>query len=168
MDLELPNTRDRSSLISLMRSSPSVDANSHFKDIHERSLISLLRSSPSSSSSSPSSYYSWTPDDEEESPVRTGSDGSLCEPDQEHIAANANEPARGMGFRLFSFVGNGGSEWKDVEKRFTQIASWTGNGAEPVVKWTGFGYCIGENGNSGTCLHYSFVLSVCAVRNGTV
>ncbi|KAJ9181020.1 hypothetical protein P3X46_009196 [Hevea brasiliensis] len=44
-----------------------------------------------------------------------------------------------MDERLMRFINK---EWKDVEKRFEQLAS-AGNGPEPVVKWSDFGFCIG-------------------------
>lgn len=44
-----------------------------------------------------------------------------------------------MDERLMRFTD---SEWKEVEKRFNRLAS-AGNGPEPVVKWSEFGFCIG-------------------------
>ena len=47
-------------------------------------------------------------------------------------------------FRFFGIMGNGsGIEWKDIENRFHRI-SITNNGSEPVLKWSDFGFCIGE------------------------
>ncbi|XWS51224.1 hypothetical protein CRYUN_Cryun12cG0158300 [Craigia yunnanensis] len=40
------------------------------------------------------------------------------------------------------FVDTAGNEWRNVENRFNQLAT-TGNGHEPVVKWSDFGSCIG-------------------------
>ncbi|XP_061364958.1 respiratory burst oxidase homolog protein A-like [Gastrolobium bilobum] len=100
---------------------------------HDRSLIALFKSSPSSSSlssssSSCSSSSSWT------------NEKVSHEGEQSHVAEN--EAIQGMGF-INGIVGHSGiMEWKDVEKRFDQVA-WTGNGPEPVVTWSEFGFCIG-------------------------
>ncbi|KAK7265862.1 hypothetical protein RJT34_33486 [Clitoria ternatea] len=131
------------------------------KTIHDRSLIVLFKSSSSSSSSSsspspssfssssPSSFYScyspWTLEKvlQIPSPVQTGSTSKLWHKGEEshnHIAAE-NEAIEGVGF-INGIVGQSGMEWKDVEKRFDQVA-WTGNGTEPVVAWSEFGFCIG-------------------------
>ncbi|KAI4335910.1 hypothetical protein L6164_014506 [Bauhinia variegata] len=99
----------------------------------ERSLLALPKSSSSSSFSSSSSLSSWAVDSS--SPIRNEfkvSHGA----ERSHLVAN--EAIQGVGFtNLLS-----GMEWKDVEKRFDQLAS-TGNGPEPVVKWSEFGRCIG-------------------------
>ncbi|KAI9088376.1 hypothetical protein K1719_029825 [Acacia pycnantha] len=126
-----------------------MDGNLEVRNTHDRSLIALLASSSSSTSSlSSSSYSSWTPDEEairhpSSPPNRTGSEAVPEELDRPQAAEN--EAIRGMGseFRLLSFVGHGGLEWKDVERRFDRFASRSRNGNEPVVKWSGFGFCIG-------------------------
>ncbi|GLT47493.1 hypothetical protein SLA2020_211880 [Shorea laevis] len=41
------------------------------------------------------------------------------------------------------FVDNAGSEWKNVEERFHQIATTRYGARESVVKWSDFGTCIG-------------------------
>ncbi|XP_028763556.1 respiratory burst oxidase homolog protein A-like isoform X1 [Neltuma alba] len=122
---------------------------SELRNTHERSLIALMRSSTSStSSSSTSSYSSWTPDEDailplSSPPARTGSEALPQELDRPKVAENGAIRGMGLGFRLVSFSGHSGLEWKDIERRFDQIASRTGNGPEAVVKWSGFGFCIG-------------------------
>ncbi|XP_027368818.1 respiratory burst oxidase homolog protein A-like [Abrus precatorius] len=94
------------------------------KAIHDRSLIALFKSSPSFSSPSP---------------VQTGSKVRLK---GEQSQITENEAIQGVGL-MNGIVGQNGMEWKDVENRFDQVA-WTGNGTEPVVTWSEFGFCIGE------------------------
>ncbi|KAI4343958.1 hypothetical protein L6164_011244 [Bauhinia variegata] len=108
--------------------------NSH--SAQDRSPIALLKSSPSSSFSSSSSSSSWPAD--YSSPVWTEPKVSH-EADRSYLVAN--EAIQGVGLTNI-LVGLSGMEWKDVEKRFNQLAS-TGNGIEPVVKWSEFGHCIG-------------------------
>jgi respiratory burst oxidase len=115
----------------------------------KNSLLALLKSSPSSSSLSYSSFYSsssCTIENEihDLSPVRTGSKASHEAEQCRHVAEN--EAIEDMGMRFFNDIfGHGGIiEWKDVEKRFNLVA-WTGNGPEPVISWSEFGFCIGEN-----------------------
>jgi hypothetical protein len=48
--------------------------------------------------------------------------------------------------RFVNVTGSGGMEWKDVDERFDRLAL-TKNGPEPVVNWSDFGFCIGENHN---------------------
>lgn len=128
----------------------------------QTSLFALFKSSPSSSSSlsSSSSSRSCSSSGTAEnafhnsfSPVRTGSKVSHEGGDRCHVAEN--EANQGTGFRFINdvVVGDGGiMEWKDVEKRFDQLA-WTGNGTEPVVTWSEFGFCIGENNRKVNILY---------------
>jgi len=119
------------------------------------SLLALFKSSPSSSSLSYSSSYSYSHSSSSSSctvendinsfyPVQTGSK-ALHEAEQcRHVAEN--EALEVMGLRFINdIVGDQGGimEWKDVGNRFDQVA-WTGNGREPVVSWSQFGFCIGE------------------------
>jgi respiratory burst oxidase len=120
----------------------------------KNSLLALLKSSPSSSSLSYSSFYSSSNSSsscilendihDDLSPVRTGSKASHEAEQCRHVAEN--EAIEDMGMRFFNDIfGHGGIiEWKDVEKRFNLVA-WTGNGPEPVISWSEFGFCIGEN-----------------------
>lgn len=41
---------------------------------------------------------------------------------------------------------NIGMEWRDIKKRFELLAFAT-NWLEPVLKWSDFGFCIGEKIN---------------------
>ncbi|KAK7330292.1 hypothetical protein VNO77_24482 [Canavalia gladiata] len=109
--------------------------------IHDRSLIALFKSSPSASSLSSFSNSSWTLEKvlHSSSPVQTGSKVWHKGETQSHIAEN--EAFQGMRF-INDIVCHNGMEWKDVEKRFNQVAQ-TGSCPEPVVTWLEFGFCIG-------------------------
>lgn len=138
-----------SSKLHFSKSSMELDEVVKSESVHDRSLFALLKSSPSTSSSSSyfsssySSSSSWTTENalHSLSPVRTGSN----EGEQRHVAAE-NDAIQGTGMGLINgIVCHGGvMEWKDVEKRFNQVA-WTGNDSEPVVAWSAFGFCIGKN-----------------------
>ena len=55
------------------------------------------------------------------------------------------EPSNDQWLRFFGIIGNGncGTEWRDIEKRFDRLAL-TSNGSEQALKWSDFGFCIGE------------------------
>ncbi|GAU36031.1 hypothetical protein TSUD_208000 [Trifolium subterraneum] len=119
----------------------------------KNSLLALLKSSPSSSSLSYSSFYSSSNssssctienDIHDISPVRTGSKLKASHEVEQCRHVAENEAIEDIGMRFFNDIfGHGGiMEWKDVEKRFNLVA-WTGNGPEPVVSWSEFGFCIG-------------------------
>ncbi|KHN48740.1 Respiratory burst oxidase like protein F [Glycine soja] len=112
---------------------------------HERSLIALFKSSPSSSSFSSSS---WTSEVvlqiQTESKVRREcgpNDVADLRSEQTLSHITENEEIQGVGF-INGIVGRIGMEWKDLEKRFDQVAR-TESGAEPAVTWSEFGFCIG-------------------------
>lgn len=95
-----------------------------------------LALSPSSSSSSCSSFsasvvpLTCSPVEQTALPYRMGSRGISI------VSLSDCERLR--------FVDTAGNEWRIVENRFNRLAI-TGNGHEPVVKWSDFGSCIGEN-----------------------
>jgi len=126
---------------------------------HERSLIALFKSSPSSSSLS-SSSTSWTQVLHSLSSVPTGSkvlhegdrdDTTRLSSEQTCSQIIENEATQGVGI-INGFIDQGGMEWKDVEKRFDQVAR-TGRSTEPVVRWSEFGFCIGENRKLKSTVH---------------
>ncbi|TKY55030.1 Respiratory burst oxidase-like protein F [Spatholobus suberectus] len=119
---------------------------------HDHSLIALFKSSPSFSSLSSSSSSSWTTEEvlHSLSPVQTRSkvwretepnNTADLRSEQERYHITENEAIQGVGF-INGIVGHSRMEWKDVEKRFNQVAR-TGSGTEPVVIWSEFGFCIG-------------------------
>ncbi|XP_073226750.1 respiratory burst oxidase homolog protein A-like isoform X2 [Cicer arietinum] len=90
------------------------------------SLFSLLNSSPSSSFSSSCTAENAT---NSLTPVRTGSKFSHEARQCRHVAENEAIQNMGMGF-INDIVGHGEiMKWKDVEKRFDQVA-WTGIGMQ--------------------------------------
>ncbi|WVZ13062.1 hypothetical protein V8G54_017592 [Vigna mungo] len=116
----------------------------------QSSLIALFKSSPSSSSLSSSSSSSWIQVLHSLSPVPTGSkvlheghpnSTTDLSSEQTRSLIVENEATQGVGF-IDGFVGQSGMEWKDVEKRFDQVAR-TVRSSEPVVRWSEFGFCIG-------------------------
>jgi hypothetical protein len=110
-----------------------------------------LSSSPSSSSSFSASIVpliSYSPvqttdDQGTTAPAHDGSLGStqLLQNGEVSMAESGIE-----GLRFVNVTGSGGMEWKDVDERFDRLAL-TKNGPEPVVNWSDFGFCIGENHN---------------------
>lgn len=128
-----------------------MDGHVESKTPHDRSLIALIKSSPSSSltsssSSSSSSTSSWAAEKNallSSCPVRTGSKAPPHEQEQQQPHVAEIEAVQRRVF-IDDIVGHSGMEWNDVENRFNQLAS-TGTGPEPVVKWSEFGSCIGEN-----------------------
>jgi len=135
---------------------------------HERSLIALFKSSPSSSSLSSStttattssSSSSWIQVLHSLSPVPTGSkvlhegdpnDTTNSSSEQTRSQIVENEATQGVGF-IDAFFGQSGMEWRDVEKRFDQVAR-TGRSTEPVVRWSEFGFCIGEKRKLKSTVH---------------
>lgn len=129
---------------------------------HERSLLALFKSSPSSSSLSSSFSSSWTSEVvlqiQTESKVRREcgpNDVADLRSEQTLSHITENEEIQGVGF-INGIVGRIGMEWKDLEKRFDQVAR-TESGAEPAVTWSEFGFCIGENSKLKSTVHYHFV-----------
>jgi len=145
---------------------------------HERSLIALFKSSPSSSSLSSStttsSSTSWTQVLHSLSSVPTGSkvrhEGDLnatnLSSEQTCSQIIENEATQGVGF-INGFVGQSGVEWKDVEKRFDQVAR-TGRSTEPVVRWSEFGFCIGENRKLKSTVHHVNIISLGFTTTNTI
>lgn len=60
--------------------------------------------------------------------------------------------------RFIDIMGNGEMEWKDVEERFNQLALTQNVGPEPVMKWSDFGFCIGETESSEKHQFWKFML----------
>lgn len=126
-----------------------MEAHAQLQTPHQPSVSAL---SPSSSSS-PSCSASVVP--LSFSPVWTEPHGDKTEPLQAALnrqyymaenggeASTAGSATKTQWLRFVGTMGNGGMEWKGVEERFDRLAL-TGNGVEPVIKWSDFGLCIGE------------------------
>jgi hypothetical protein len=111
-----------------------------------------LSSSPSSSSSFSASIvplisYSPVQTTEDQGTTVPAHDGSLGSTQllQNGEVSMAESGIEGL-IRFVNVTGSGGMEWKDVDERFDRLAL-NKNGPEPVVKWSDFGFCIGENHN---------------------
>ncbi|RDX91801.1 Respiratory burst oxidase-like protein E, partial [Mucuna pruriens] len=104
---------------------------------HDRSLIALFKSSPSSSSFSSSSSSSSST--AEEVFHSTSSSPVYCESETNNATHLRSEQECSHVTEL-EFISE--MEWKDVEKRFDQVAR-TGSDTEPVVTWSEFGFCLG-------------------------
>ena len=129
---------------------------------HERSLLALFKSSPSSSSLSSSFSSSWTSEVvlQTRSKIRReGEPNNVADLRSEQTRSHIieNEAIQGVGF-INGIDGHSGMEWKDLEKRFDQVAR-TESGAEPAVTWSEFGFCIGENSKS--CPKYKKFIQKC-------
>lgn len=117
-------------------------------DVSMRSLSSSSSSSTSSSSSAASSC-SASIVSSAFSPVQTEHHGTGPTHNRIQLRENgevsmAKSDIEGL-VSPIDIMGNGGMEWKDVEERFNLLASNENNGFEAEVKWSDFGFCIGEN-----------------------
>lgn len=111
-------------------------------------FVVLHALSPSSSSSSYNATIvpittTFSPDDDE--PKRKTVD------DHHPVLANGDhydDQERCLVIEKLRFLGtssNGGMEWNHVENRFDRLALHSdGSSDEPVVKWSDFGFCIGN------------------------
>lgn len=112
---------------------------------------SSVTSLPVSSSSSSSNYFnasiiplSFSP---EQTNIKHGTQWFQAENQWTNLAQNGEASMARASVELPRFIcisdHGGGVEWKDIGKRFDRLA-FTRNGLEPVVKWSDFGFCIGE------------------------
>lgn len=118
---------------------------------HAKQQSSATALSPSSSFSSSSNSFSSSIVPLSFSPFQTNiqhkTHWSQAENQRAYSSENGEVSMARASMELMIFNGKtdpgGGVKWKDIEKRFHRVA-FSRNTLEPVVKWSDFGFCIGE------------------------